>query len=95
VQIAPDSTFDYTIDADVATAGPMIGEVVYCITASGRANSGVSGGKVLYTSVPTTSAGWDGRVNRAPFVAGSTTISVTAGGYCTTAGAVQTTCSNC
>jgi prepilin-type N-terminal cleavage/methylation domain-containing protein len=95
VQISPDSVFDYTIDADVATAGPMNGEVVYCITASGRANSGVNGGKVLYTSVPTTSAGWDGRTNRTPFVTGATTIAVTAGGYCSATGAVQTTCSNC
>ena len=41
LQVSPESAFDYTLDAIVATAGPLTGEVVYCITAAGRPNSGV------------------------------------------------------
>ena len=96
LQIAPDAKFEYTVDAIVATAGPSTGEVVYCITANGLASSGVANGKVVYSSAATTSAGWDGRVNRTPFVNGATTITgVTAGGYCTAAGLASATCTNC
>jgi prepilin-type N-terminal cleavage/methylation domain-containing protein len=92
LQIARDSKFEYTVDAVVAAAGdPRAGEVVMCITANGLATSGVTGGKVLYSSAATGAAGWDGRINRTPFVNGLTTIAVTAGGYCAADGTVVAT----
>jgi hypothetical protein len=52
----------------------------------------VSGGKVLYSSAASTVAGWDGHVNRTAYVNGLTTLTgVSAGGYCTAAGAAQAT----
>lgn len=88
--------FDYAISAEVATAGPLSGEVVYCITATGRSDSGVSGGKVLYSSNETTAVGWDGRINRVAFLKGQTTLTgVVAGGYCSAAGVAQATCTSC
>src|SRR5258705_11156633 len=50
VQINPSGSFNYAIAAIVATDGPLVGEVVYCIKATGRATSAVSGGLVLYSS---------------------------------------------
>ena len=94
--ISGDSAFDYTVDAIVATGAPSTGEVVYCITATGRANSAVNGGKVLYSSVATTAAGWDGHINRVPFVNGATDLTgATAGGYCAATGASTATCTSC
>ncbi len=96
VQLPKDSTFNYSVSAEVATAGPAIGDVVYCVTATGRTSAAVSGGLVLYSSVATKAAGWDGHVNRYPFVSGNTTLTgVNAGGYCTAAGVAQATCTNC
>jgi prepilin-type N-terminal cleavage/methylation domain-containing protein len=96
VQIPPDANFDYAISATVATAGPLNGDVVYCITATGRATSAVSGGLVLFSSAATKAAGWDGHINRAPFVNGNTTLNgVNAGGYCSATGGVQATCTSC
>ena len=90
------SAFDYTVDAIVATAGPSNGEVVYCITATGRANSAVNGGKVLYSSAGTAAAGWDGHINSEPFVNGATDLTrATAGGYCAATGAATSTCTSC
>ena len=95
VQIPKDGHFNYAISAIVATAGPSSGELVYCITATGRANAAVSGGKVLYSSVASTQSGWDGHVNRAAFVNGQTDLTgVGAGGYCSATGAAQATFSN-
>ncbi len=95
-QLAVDGNFDYTVDAIVATAGPLTGEVVYCIQANGRTTASVQNGKLLYTNAFTTSTGWDGRVNRLPYVKGETDFSsVAAGGYCAATGAAQATCSNC
>ena len=92
VQLPKDGHFNYAISAIVATAGPSSGDVVYCITATGRANAAVSGGKVLYSSVATNAAGWDGKVNRSAYVNGLTTLTgVTAGGYCSATGAAQAT----
>lgn len=92
VQLGPDSHYDYTIDAIVATGGPLTGEVVYCITATGRANSSVAGGKVLYSSVASTQPGWEGHVNRSAYVNGQTDLTgVGAGGYCSAAGAATAT----
>lgn len=92
VQIPKDGHFNYAISAIVATAGPSTGEVVYCITATGRANAAVAGGKVLYSSAASTQTGWDGHVNRTPFVNGLTTLTgVNAGGYCSATGAAQAT----
>jgi prepilin-type N-terminal cleavage/methylation domain-containing protein len=96
VQIPPDGNFNYAVSAIVATAGPLTGEVVYCITATGRASAAVSGGLVLFSSVASKAAGWDGHINRVPFVNGNTTLTgVNAGGYCTAAGAGQATCTSC
>ena len=95
-EIPPNGHFDYAIAAEVATAGPSAGEVVLCITATGHADSAVSGGLVLFSSVATKATGWDGRINRYPFVNGNTTLSgINAGGYCTATGTAQATCANC
>lgn len=95
-QIPKDGNFNYAVSAVVATAGPLSGDVVYCITATGRPNAAVSGGLVLYSSVATKATGWDGHINRFPFVNGNTTLTgVNAGGYCTAAGVSQATCTNC
>jgi prepilin-type N-terminal cleavage/methylation domain-containing protein len=92
IQLGPDSHYDYTIDAIVATAGVHTGEVVYCITATGRSNSSVAGGKVLYSSIASTKAGWEGNVNRSAYVNGLTDLTgVVAGGYCSAAGAATAT----
>lgn len=92
VQLPKDGHFDYAISAIVATAGPASGELVYCITATGRSSAAVAGGKVLYSSVASTQAGWDGNVNRSAFVKGQTTLTgVNAGGYCSATGAAQAT----
>lgn len=92
VQIPKDGHFNYAISAIVATAGPSAGEIVYCITATGRSNAAVSGGKVLYSSVGSAQAGWDGHVNRVPFVNGRTDLTgATAGGYCAADGSATAT----
>lgn len=92
VQLPKDGHFNYTISAIVATAGPASGEVVYCITATGRPNAAVAGGQVLYSSVASAQAGWDGHINRSAYVNGLTTLTgVTAGGYCSATGAAQAT----
>ena len=96
VQLPKDSHFDYAISAIVATAGPSKDDVVYCMIATGRTNAAVAGGKVVYSSAATTAAGWDGHINRTAFVNGKTDLTgVTAGGYCTAAGAAQATCTSC
>ena len=96
VQLSPDGDFDYIIDAEVATAGPMTGGLVYCITATGRASAAVNGGLVLYSSVASTAPGWDGQINRSAFVNGETTLAnVSAGGYCSALGAATATCTSC
>lgn len=91
LQLPKDGHFDYTISAAIGTGtGPGTDEVVYCIKAVGRANSAVSGGIVLYSSAASTKAGWDGHVNRTPFVNGATTTTgINAGGYCGTDGTAQ------
>jgi type IV pilus assembly protein PilE len=92
IQLPRNAKFNYSISAIVATAGPSTGDVVYCITATGRANAAVAGGQVLYSSASTTAAGWDGNVNRVAYVNGLTTLTgVTAGGYCSATGAAQAT----
>src|SRR5438067_10786567 len=92
VQLPKDAHFNYAISAAVATDGPSTGEVVYCITATGRSNAAVSGGKVLYSSVASSVAGWDGHVNRAAFVNGLTALTgVSPGGYCAAVGTATAT----
>ena len=96
LQIPRDGNFNYSVSAEVATAGPLTGEVVYCITATGRAGSGLPGGLVLFSSTATKAAGWDSHLNRYPFVNGNTTLTgVNAGGYCAATGAAQATCTSC
>lgn len=91
-----DGNFDYDVSAIVATAGPELGEAVICVTATGRASAGVSGGKLLYSSSPTKAGGWDAYINRTPFVSGDTTLgTATAGGYCAATGVAQATCTSC
>jgi prepilin-type N-terminal cleavage/methylation domain-containing protein len=92
VQIPKDGHFNYAISTAIGTGttGPSIGEVVYCIKATGRTNAAVPGGLVLYSSAASTKAGWDGHVNRTPFVNGATTTTgLTAGGYCAADGTAQ------
>jgi prepilin-type N-terminal cleavage/methylation domain-containing protein len=92
VQLPKDGHFDYTISAVVADDGPAANEIAYCIRAVGRNNAAVVGGIVLYSSVGSTKAGWDGHINRTPFVNGATTTTgVNAGGYCGTDGTAQKT----
>ena len=96
MQIPKDSNFNYSVSAIVATGGPLACDVVYCVTATGRTSAAVAGGLVLYSSVATKAAGWDGHLNRTAFVNGATTLTgVSAGGYCTAAGVSQATCTNC
>jgi prepilin-type N-terminal cleavage/methylation domain-containing protein len=95
-QISATANFNYAISAIVATNGPSVGEVVYCIIGTGRPSSSVNGGLVLYSSVATRAAGWDGHINRVAFVTGQTVLTgVAAGGYCTAAGAAVATCTSC
>ena len=96
-QLNTDANFDYVIDAAVGGVGtPLEGQVVLCIAATGRSTSGVSGGKIAYTNVNTTAAGWDNSINRFPYVNGETDFTnLSAGGYCAATGAVQTTCDSC
>ncbi len=95
IQLPKDGHFNYVISAAIANAGPASGELVYCITATGRSNAAVSGGKVLFSSVATTAPGWDGHVNRSAFVNGQTDLTgVSAGGYCSATGAAQQSFSN-
>jgi prepilin-type N-terminal cleavage/methylation domain-containing protein len=92
VQLPKDGHFNYAISAIVATGGPSAGDVVYCITATGRANASVAGGMILYSSVASTQAGWDGHINRTAYVNGLTTLTgVNAGGYCSATGAATAT----
>jgi prepilin-type N-terminal cleavage/methylation domain-containing protein len=92
LQISPDADFDYEISAEVATAGPQSGNLVYCVKATGRGTSSVEGGLVLYSSAASTQPGWDGNVNRTPFVNGNTTLTgVSAGGYCSATGTATAT----
>jgi prepilin-type N-terminal cleavage/methylation domain-containing protein len=92
IQLPKDGHFNYVISAIVATGGPAAGDVVYCITATGRANASVAGGKILYSSIASTQAGWDGHINRTAYVNGLTTLTgVNAGGYCSAAGAATAT----
>jgi prepilin-type N-terminal cleavage/methylation domain-containing protein len=96
VQISPAGNFNYAIASIVATAGPLTGEVVYCITATGRPTPAVSGGLVLYSSAASKAAGWDGHINRVPFVNGAIVLTgVNAGGYCSATGTVVATCASC
>jgi len=95
IQLPKDGHFNYAISAIVATGGPASGDVVYCITATGRSNASVAGGKILYSSVATTKTGWDGHINRVAYVNGQTDLTgVVAGGYCSAIGAAQVSYSN-
>jgi hypothetical protein len=91
-----DADFEYAISAIKAADGPQDTEAVVCIIDSGLASAGVPGGKVVYSAAPSTAGGWDGRVNRTPYVSGETGApTIPAGGYCTTAGAASATCTSC
>src|SRR5258705_2118235 len=82
MQIPTEANFDYSIAAEIATAGPLNGDVVYCITATGRTSSAVNGGLVLFSSAASKAARRDGHVNRYAFVNGNTTLTgVNARGY--------------
>lgn len=92
-----DGHYNYTINAVVGAATtPLEGEVALCITADGRAEAGVAGGKLAYTNVFTSATGWDSNINRTPYVAGETDFtSLSAGGYCAATGTAQATCTSC
>lgn len=94
--LPPGSRFQYAIAADVAADGPQAGEAVVCISVTGQSNAGVTGGRLLYSSAPSTAIGWDGAINRTPYVNGESDLSsATAGGYCAATGGVSTTCTAC
>ena len=92
-----DSRFGYVISTAVGATGPQTGEVVWCVTATGRAaasgsGAGVPGGLVYVSSAGTDAAGWEGSVNRSIYVAGNSAGPLAAaGGYCTTTGAATAT----
>src|SRR5260370_20710671 len=67
LQIPTNGSFNYAVSAIVATAGPQSGDVVYCVTATGRATSAVNGALVLFSSVASEAIGCDGHINRSPF----------------------------
>ncbi|MEE8438853.1 MAG: hypothetical protein V3S07_04640 [Micropepsaceae bacterium] len=96
VAFGQSAQFNYSILARVATQGPGVGEVALCIIAEGRANAAVEGGLVLYSSAATTAPGWDGHINRIPFVNGNTNFtSVVPGGYCNPDRTVRAECEAC
>ena len=91
-----DSGFEYTVAVEVATAGPMAGRTVYCIKAKGKDTSALKDGIILYSSVPTTAAGWDQQINTSNFVQGiKGTTGLQAGGYCKADGDAQAICTSC
>ena len=91
-----DANFDYDISAIVASAGPQNGEPVVCITATGRATAGVPGGQIIYSASPSKAGGWDGRMNRTPYINGESDLTgATEGGYCDVTGTAQATCTSC
>jgi prepilin-type N-terminal cleavage/methylation domain-containing protein len=93
IQLPKDGHFNYAISAAIGTGvGPGKDEVVYCIIATGRTNASVAGGQVLYSSVASTVAGWDGHINRTAYVNGQTDLTgVKPGGYCAADGTAQAT----
>jgi prepilin-type N-terminal cleavage/methylation domain-containing protein len=92
IQLGKDGHYNYAISAIVATGGPATGELVFCITATGRSNASVAGGKVIYSSIASTQPGWEGNVNRTPYVNGKTDLTgATAGGYCSALGVATAT----
>ena len=89
LSVPKNATFNYVVSATVATAGPQIGDVAYCINATGNANSGLTNGQVLYSSSPAVASNtnWIGRVYNKIYISGVTGLTgATAGGYCTAAG---------
>jgi prepilin-type N-terminal cleavage/methylation domain-containing protein len=93
LDLPADAKFDYQVSAATATTGPASGNVVYCIRATGRSTAGNAGGVVLYSSIPSrTAAGWHGNINSIPYASDTSGMppgGVTAGGYCTGAGAAS------
>ncbi len=91
ISLPANAAFSYTVSALAATAGPQTGDVAYCITATGNANSGNLNGIVLYSSAPalTSTGGWIGRMFNKPYITGTATL--VAGGYCAVTGVAQAT----
>ena len=81
LSVPKNATFNYSVSAIQATAGPQIGDVAYCITATGNANSSLVGGQVLYSSSSAlaSNTNWVGRVFNKVYISGVT-------GYCTATG---------
>jgi len=91
-----DANFSYQFSSIVAISGPEKDEAVFCIIATAGPSAGVPGGKVLVSSTPSTFKGWDGIVNRIPYVNGETDLSsVRFGGYCNAIGAANKNCVAC
>ena len=89
LSVPKNATFNYSVSAIQATAGPQIGDVAYCITATGNANSSLVGGQVLYSSSSAlaSNTNWVGRVFNKVYISGVTGLTgATAGGYCTATG---------
>src|SRR2546421_8947466 len=68
VQAPANGNFNYSISAIVATAGPLSGDVVYCMTATGRSTSAVSGGRGLVSSGPPHAPARGAGPNRPPLL---------------------------
>lgn len=97
IELQADSHFDYTLDVDVGSSGtPLAGELVMCVIAKGRSNAGVPNGVVVFTNVANTGKGWDGHINRLPYVKGSSDEKlIDAGGYCNGNAVVSKSCTSC
>lgn len=94
--LPPNANFKYVISADVASEGPLEDQAVVCITVTGTASAGVPGGKLLFSSVPTKAPGWDGLLNRTPYVNGETDLSsIEKGGHCKDDGSADDRCNDC
>jgi prepilin-type N-terminal cleavage/methylation domain-containing protein len=94
LNLTGNAKYNYKVSALVATGGPLAGNVVFCILATGRTTAGIPGGMVAYSVVPASSsaAGWRGNLNNTPYTNGTVGNSgFTAGGYCGATGAAQAT----
>lgn len=90
LNLASEAVFNY----DIATGVDSNGDLQYCLLATGTANSGNSGGQIMFSSQSvsvTDSPTWENHIHRSNYVDGS---ALAAGGCCTATGAFDSgTCS--
>lgn len=89
--LAPGATFNY----DISTGVDADGELQYCMLATGTADSGNQGGKIMFSSsaVPaSTNPTWENHIYRINYVDGTTSLA--AGACCDSNGAftLSSTC---